>query len=193
MTLYKGADAAFPGFSLPPDTQILAAYVGIPGNHGPDTPHIWTAREWNSYIEQHHYLRSLPIYVHNYPDATPSEDADNAVQACLNLGWDANEPGKQRRIIAVDLEVMVDYNWVETLLDEIEKRGFTGMSYGSAHYVKQNPTGDVGYWEANYIAHAPSVLPPNVGGMQWHNGNIWDFDVFSQEVYDGCGIGLRHE
>lgn len=32
MTLYNGADAAWPGAALPSGTKVLAAYIGIPAD-----------------------------------------------------------------------------------------------------------------------------------------------------------------
>lgn len=190
-TLYPGVDASTPGAPLPAGTKILAAYVGIAGRYGPDTPHIWTADEWNHYLSADPELRVLPIYTHNYPDGNPDADAADAVEAVEALGWAANLPDPGRRFIALDLEIMVNADYVYKLGEGIWNRGFRAIPYGSASYVTQNPA-FAGRWEAILTRHAPTVLNPGQRGIQWSWGTDWDYDVFDQETYDGCGVGLRH-
>jgi len=188
--LYNGVDAATPGAPLPPDTHILAAYIGIPNQFGPDTPHIWTPEEWNVYLTEQPDLRALPIYTHNFP-GDPKNDAANAAEAAEQLGWTPHLKGSNRRIIAIDLEVMVDPSYVTPLFDEIDLLGFSPMPYGSAGFVKGNPMG-IGYWEALLTRLPPTVLPGGTQGIQWRWGPQWDSNVFSERVYLGCGRGLRH-
>lgn len=188
--LYPGADASRPGGALPAGTKILAAYVGKPGPGAPDTPHVWTAAEWNSYVSHDPQLRLLPIYVHNYPDANPAQDAANAVAAVEALGWQPNVPGAGRRVIALDLEVLVSYDWVAEVEQEIDARGFRALPYGSRSYVVQNPS-CFGYWVAQLTSRPPSLLPQGARGFQWHWGTSWDLDVFDQGVYDACAVGPR--
>lgn len=192
MTLYNMVDAATPGASLPAGTHILAAYVGIPNQYGPDTPHIWTRDEWNEYLDPDRSLKCLPIYTHNYP-GNAKADADNAVQAVGELGWVDNKTGEDERIIAVDLEIFVDPGYVSALFMEIRRRGFSPMPYGSDFYVKQNPAG-IGYWSALLTPRAPSMLPSGYQGIQWSWTHFpgWDSSVVSQRVWDGCGIGPRN-
>lgn len=186
MTLYNGVDGAYPGAPLPPGVTILAGYVGEPGEPGvPDTPHIWLPGEWNLYVQQHPELRLLPIYTHSYP-GDPAADASNAVNAVLELGW---APGIGR-LIAIDLETLVDVQYVEELGAQLVNRGFRGMPYGSAYYVNQNPP-LAGRWVAQLTRYRPTMLPGPAIGVQWRFGASWDDDVFSQVVYDNCGRGLR--
>ena len=185
MTLYKGVDGAYPGTALPPGALIVAGYVGeedLPGP--PDTPHIWTTDEWNMYASLPS-VRLLPIYTHSYP-GDPYVDADNAVDAVLELGW------KPRigRLIAIDLEILVDPPYVRSFGERLTYRGFTGMPYGSAYYVDQNPA-LAGRWVAAYTRYPPTVLPSGAMGIQWAAGTRWDSDLFSQFVYDNCGVGPR--
>jgi hypothetical protein len=190
MTLHNGVDAAFPGGQLPAGTSILAAYVGGEFQPGaPDTPHIWTASEWNHYLDVDPNLRLLPIYTHNFP-GDPVADANNAVDAVRALGWAPNMPGDLRRIIAVDLEVFVDPPYVSALGTEIGNRGFAMMPYGSNGEVKGNPPG-IGYWVADLVMTAQKTLGTGVQGVQYRFGQQWDYNVFSQRVYDGCGVGRR--
>ena len=190
MTLYPGADASHPGAPLPAGTKILAAYVGQPGQGAPDTPHVWAPAEWNEYVDRDRTLRLLPIYVHNYPDANPAEDAANAVAAVKALGWIPYLHGGARQVIAIDLEVLVAYNWVAELEQAIDDLGFRAIPYGSRSYVVQNPS-CFGYWVAQLTSRQPTVLPQGARGIQWHWGTSWDLDLFDQGVYDACSTGLR--
>lgn len=188
--LYRGADAAFPGAPLPQGTQILAAYVGSSGLGRPDTPHIWTAGEWNRYLDADPALRLLPIYVHNFTDQAPEVDAGNAVEAVRALGWAANMPGAQRRMIALDLETMVAFEWAAAVMLAIYDAGFMPVPYGSFRFVVQNPC-LLGYWEALLSRTPPAVLAAGQLGVQWAFGGQWDSNVFSQAVWDACGVGRR--
>lgn len=193
--LFQGIDASDPPAELPDYTvDIVAGYVGettLPGP--PDTPHIWSADQWNALEAdgraRGHPVGLLPIYTHNYP-GDPQADARNAVNACLALGWAANMPGSQRRIIALDLETFVDKSYVGALEDAIYRLGFIAMPYGSNYYDLQNPPG-VGWWVALPEIFPPRYLGPGVQGVQWQLGGTWDRSVFAQRVMDGCGFGPR--
>lgn len=193
MTLYKGADSASPGTLLPKGTQILAAYVGAKDLQGqPDARHIWTLDEWNLYLNPASdlyggpELRTLPIFVHDYP-GDPAILAENAVDACVDLGWARH----LNRLIVIDLETLVDPQYVSSLNIEVRARGFRLMKYGSAGYVNQNPPVDGGTWMALLTPSQPTVLPSGTVGQQWRFGPTWDNDIFSEFVYANCGRGVR--
>lgn len=189
-TLYQGADASQPGAPLPAGTQILAAYVGRSGAGAPDTPHIWTAAEWNHYVDAVPGLHLLPIYVHNFTDQDPRVDAANAVEAVRALGWFPGMAGALRRIIVLDLETMVAFEWAAAVMLAIYDAGFMPLPYGSFRDVIQNPS-MIGWWEALLTRTAPTALAPGQAGVQWAFQASWDLDVFSKAVYDGCGVGKR--
>lgn len=193
-TLYNGADTAAPGHPLPAGTKILCGYIGahdLPGQ--PDALHVWTRAEWNQYLDAGSplyggpELRSLPIFVHDFP-GDPVQLANNACDAAVDLGW-AHRLG---RLIAVDLETLVDAAYVSGLNKQIRARGFRCMKYGSPSTINQNPATDGGTWMALLLAHRPSVLPPDTVGDQWRFGTEWDLSVFDKFVYDNCGVGPRH-
>lgn len=191
-TLIAGADSDKPGQPLPSNALILAAYVAatdLPGQ--PDDVYTWTLANWNLYLDPDSELyvpglRPLPIFVHDYP-GDPAILAQNAVDACSDLGW-ADNLG---RLLVVDLETLVDPEYVSSLNHEIRARGFRMMKYGSAGFVNQNPPVDGGTWMALLQNHEPTVLPAGTVGQQWRFGNVWDLDVFSRFVYENCGRGIR--
>jgi hypothetical protein len=192
--LYPGVCAAYPGAQLPKGTKILAGYVGIPGqgNASPDTPNIWSAAEWNHYAEADPDLRLLPIFVHNYADGQPEVDGANAVAAVAELGWSTALTGEAERIIVIDAETLVDYEYFGAMGEAISRAGFRPVIYGSASTVRGNPAFG-GYWMADFNnTHAPTALASGNLGVQWKPGGSWNLSVFSQDMYFGCGHGPRH-
>lgn len=193
--LIPGADTASPGQPLPEGTRILCGYVSAPDLPGtPDARHVWTLNEWNLYLDPESplyggpELRTLPIFVHDYP-GDPVTLANNAVDAMLDLGW-AHNLG---RLVAVDLETLIDPVYVLGLRAQITVRGFRMMKYGSSGTIKHNPPVDGGTWMALPQAHKPLILPPGTTGVQWSWGPVWDLSLFSQFVYANCGIGPRQQ
>ena len=189
--IYPGVDGAFPGSALPSGTRIVAGYVGATDLPGPpDTPHIWTLHEWNSYeaLDDTDLVRALPIYVHDFP-GDPRQDAQNAVDAVTDLGWKPNLD----RIIAWDAEQLIDPQYAQELYDNVYMIGrFLVMKYGPLSTTFQNPPAPGGTWLADYnFTFPPKVVPPNTVGVQWRAGNPWDRDVFGQFVWDRCGRGDR--
>lgn len=191
---YNGVDAAYPGAQMPPGTHILAAYVGIPGqgNRSPDTPHIWTADEWNEYIDRDPELRVLPLYVHNYDDGQPEKDAMNGVAAIRELGWAPHRIGAQRRILVIDCETLVDYSYFYNMSKTVYDEGFSPVLYGSSMVTKNAMVGGRGYWVASLTPRTPTTLPKSWRGQQWSWHGAWDWSVFDGDLYAGCGRGLRH-
>lgn len=192
MTLYKGADAAYPGNPLPGGTLIVAGYVGAVELLGqPDTPHLWSRQEWNEYLAedgQFHVpgIRGLPIYTHDY-GGNPAIDAQNAVDAVLDLGW----TDKAQRLIAWDSEFLIDPAYQTGLDNELWVRGFRLLAYQSPTAASSTPMPRGGRWVFQLQPNQPRFLPAGWAGQQWAFGQAWDADVFSQAVYDGCGRGAR--
>jgi hypothetical protein len=128
-------------------------------------------------------LRSLPIFVHDFP-GDPVQLANNACDAAIDLGW----TDKHGRLIAIDLETLVAPDYVHGLDTQITARGFKMMKYGSAAYINQNPPTRGGTWIALLTAHRPAQLPLGEAvGQQWRFGPVWDLNVFDSFVYDNCG------
>ena len=194
MTLYPGVDAShIPGTPLPAGTRIIAGYIGAKDLAGqPDTPHIWTAAEWNIYLDPGSpvyggpELRCLPIYTRDY-QGNPDEDANNAADAATDLGW--SHDGS--RVIAWDSEFLADDWYASNLRAGLHKRGFKLMTYEQT--PAQDPSADF-RWIFRILPRGsaqPTELPAGEDGWQWSFGNDWDHDVFSERVYHYCGQGLR--
>lgn len=186
MELFNGVDGAYAGGPLPAQTRILAAYVGVAGEAGaPDTPHIWTTDEWNEYLHQDPGLRALPIYTHNYP-GDARECAHNAVDAILALGW---RPGVGR-LLAVDLETLVDEEYEAELAVSIATLGFEMLPYQPL-WAAQAAAWAGKVWAPVLSRYRPTTLHAQLAGIQWQWGNAWDYDVFDRYVFDRAARGLR--
>lgn len=190
MTVYDGADAAYPNIAtLPAGTVVVAGYLG-----GPTAYRVWTLDDWLPFKD----YRQLPVWVDSQAGrdgnggivyATGTESGEAAVKAALALGWAPNQAA--RRVIAVDAETNTDYDYYAAVSDAIWAGGFVMVQYRSANAVgdsQQNPPSLT--WVADYGQPKPAVMI--WAGYQYAaDVNGWDLDVFSQYVYDGCGVGAR--
>ena len=191
--LYKGADASTPKAALPSGYLIVAGYVGAPELPGqPDTPHVWTAAEWNQYLDPASPLyvpgcRALPIYTHDYP-GDPVQDAANAMDAAADLGWDAD---RGSRVMAWDSEFLSDPGYCAGLRRALNLGGWLLMTYEKT--ALQDPPTDLRWLFHIQGLHSPPPrsLPAGADGLQWTFAGAWDLDLFSQRVYDLCGQGPR--
>ena len=93
-------DAADPPSSPYPGCQAVAGYIG--GN----TPHVWTAAEWQRFG----HLRQFPIWT-GYAEANPAHHGQQAVAAMRARGWAAGRP--DRRAVIVDEETEVNAAWID--------------------------------------------------------------------------------
>ena len=157
----------------------------------PDTPNVWSAAEWNQYAEPDPDLRLLPIYVHNYADGQPEVDAANAGGGGGRAGLVAGAAGRgrthhrDRRRNADRLRVLS-----AAMGETIQRAHFPPGDLRVGGDGARQPLVPAGYFMADYNnAHAPTALSPGVLGMQWKPGPPWDFSVFSQDMYFGCGHG----
>jgi hypothetical protein len=200
MTLYPGVDASRePGTPLPFGTRILCGYIGALDLAGrPDTPHIWTRDEWNAYADPDSplvapqdkpFLRLLPIFTRDFA-GNPDNDANNAADAAIDLGW--SHDGS--RVILRDAEFFRDDSYSAAFRARLNLRGFKDGTY------EQTPTQDPSAqfrWIFDLVPRQPKALPPGWDGWQWAFPNTpggvpgWDRSVFSQRMYDYCGQGPR--
>lgn len=191
MSLYNCVDAAFPGHPLPDNTQLVNMYVGDPGPDAPDTLHIWTAAEADEYEAAHPAIRFIPSYVHNYDNADPVGDANNACDAIERLGWAPFQKGLTRRVLSIDCETLIDPAYFTDMQRQVAKRGFSPILYGSTWFVVQNPS-PLGYWFAAPSGRRPTTLAGNARGVQWRWGASWNLSVMDDIVYLAAGRGARH-
>lgn len=188
-TLYNGVDASTPGEFLPGNNvRIIAGYVGasdLPGQ--PDTPHIWTVAEWNRFLDPTGIVRALPIYTHDYM-GDAEQDAQNANDAATDLGWD---PDNGSRAMVLDSEFLKDNVYVGALRRALNKLGWLLMTYERTPL--QDPDTDLRWIFDVLPRHVPPPrsLPAGWDGWQWNWAGQWDLNIFSQRVYDLCGIGPR--
>lgn len=199
MYLYNGVDTVNPTKPLPKGTNLLFGYVGSVDLSGkPDTPHIWTLDDWNRYMspDGEHYggpnLRAVPVYVHDYP-GDPVADAQNAVDACADLGWRLDAG----RLIYWDAELLVDARYCDALSWEISKRGMRMGKYGSVSAIENDPPTPGGTWFAQWQDNKPTAIPSSLGvAWQWASPaqvpGPWDHTVASHFVYANAGREIRH-
>lgn len=198
MELFNGVDSDTPGAPLPKGTSLLFGYVGSTDLAGkPDTPHIWSVEDWNTYMSPDgaHYggpnLRCIPVYTHDYP-GDPIADARNAVDACADLGWAMGEG----RLIFWDAELLVDADYCDHLSLEISRQGMRMGKYGSLSTIERDPPVPGGTWFAKWQTEKPVTIPSDLGvAWQWASpvqvpGN-WDRTIANRFVYANAGREIR--
>ncbi len=151
-------DASVPPLVAPAGFQIAAGYIGG------DTPHVWTAAEW----ERFKNLHRLPIYVRSNSGTSGTADAFEALHRLYVLGV----PHDKR--MALDLETRIAPAYVHEFNDVIQWADYRLWIYGSASTVFSNPPCN-GYWVADYAGKGPFMYPhANVLATQWTDGPIYD-------------------
>jgi hypothetical protein len=184
MTLYHAFDASTPPTKPFPGSQIVCGYIGG------DTPHVWTADEWNA-ASNHGALHMLPIYVVSDPKAvdhlTAAKEAANRAHA---LGWTRHIG----RIIALDSETSDNAAFISQFAHELAREGFATLDYRSISILNSHPSG-LSEWAADYsLPPLPSSHRQNgfqyAAGIQWDNTRV-DVSIFDEDVYDACGRGPR--
>jgi hypothetical protein len=189
MTLYRMFDAAYPPVQPYPGCAAVAGYIG--GN----TPHVWTAAEWDRFA----HLRQLPIWT-GYGDPRPAaEQARAAVDAMLALGWKADLPPgtlEHRRVVVLDEETSTDATFVGTFGAVMHLNGFGCWPYGSESTLFALPVLD-GRWMALYDStarlenHARRVVAHQyAAGVPWEGGQV-DLSVISGQGLAHLGRGPR--
>lgn len=184
MTLYNGADASTPDLAtLPEGTQVIAGYVGG------DTPHVWTVDEWNQFLTVNPSMRFLPIFVDDKASFPSGTDLAMAAVAAVRVrGWAPFQPN--RRVIVIDAEENTNYEYYAEASDAIWSAGFVMVQYRSAGSVgnaQQNPP------DLTWVA-VPGQPKPRAmiwAGYQYLWSKEWDTDVFSEYVFNSCGVGPR--
>ena len=182
MGLYSAFDAAYPPGTPYPGAQAVMGYIG--GN----TPHIWTAAEWQRFS----HLVQFPIWV-GYQEADPATHGSQAVAAMTALGWAEHRPN--RRAVIIDEETEVDDAWLNAFASVIWAAGYETYVYGSQSTVIDMPpkegrvialyngTQDIPAGEAA-VAHQYRANVP------W-DGTQVDLSMVTSDMMAHGGIGPR--
>jgi hypothetical protein len=181
-------DAAFPPSKAYPGTRAVAGYIG--GN----TPHVWTADEWNKASDGGN-LAQLPIWV-GYQENDPVQHAQDAAAKAVALGWTAHHPSEWRAIV-LDVEAEpIGETWLQAFGEELQDQGFLCWPYMSASVLGQDPPG-YSIWlpTFNGVQQIPAIH--NVVAAQYQpnvqfDGTQVDLSVVDPAVLAAFGSGLRH-
>lgn len=157
--MIKMFDASRPPAIAPGGYRAVAGYIGG------DTPHVWTAQEWQRFGN----LPKLPIYVRSDPAANdPMANLFEALAQCYRLRI------PRGTAIVLDLELAVDPVYVNTFYHLARFFGYHVWVYGSASTVFKNPRCD-GYWVADYRGIGPFMHSGrNVRATQYEAGGLYD-------------------
>lgn len=131
-SLVRMFDASVPPAAPYPGCQAVAGYIG--GN----TPHVWTAAEWNRASDGGR-LAQLPIWV-GFGEASPVQHAQQAAAAAVKRGWAAHHAPAWRAIVA-DVENVAETAWLEQFGAELRQQGFLCWPYMSASVLASDPPG----------------------------------------------------
>jgi hypothetical protein len=162
---YLMMDAAHPPTKLPEGYSVAAGYLG--GN----TPaeHVWTPEEWAMFKG----IKKLPIFIPHMAinpvpgNQTGTEDAESV---CAQLGA-LNVP--TTNAVALDMETVVNVEYVDAFRAVMEGHGYPVWVYGSADTVFGNPVCN-GYWVADFTEVPFMYDHPDVRATQFKNGEVID-------------------
>jgi hypothetical protein len=184
----KIMDAAVPPQFVPPGIEGVMGYIG-----GPRATRTWTLADWLKFS----HLAQFPVYVPSLT-ADPEAQGLDAVAKAKALGWAANMPEPNRRVIVVDLEAEADRVWYSRIAAGITAGGFVPACYGSLSTVLENAAELViaAAWSGG--AALPAVpAGQTIGGLQWEpnvpvQGTMVDYSVFTPGLFARGGVGPRH-
>jgi hypothetical protein len=165
VTLVRMSDASVEPSRLPSGTKVIAGYIG--GN----TPHVWTAAEWDRFTG----VRKLPIYVHSEGESGITEG-----WAALQRLYQLNVP--HSTLVILDMETLVEPEAVHNFRTLLNWANYRCGTYGSASTVFGNPV-DYGYWVADYNGKMQLYPHGGVFAEQYAPGPLWDSSVLSSVTY----------
>jgi hypothetical protein len=160
--LVRMTDASIEPKTLPAGTKIIAGYLG--GN----TPHVWTAAEWNRFK-----VKKLPIFVCT-GEGNGIADGWEALKRLYQL----NVP--KGTVVAYDMETSIFATTVLNFYEVLRWAGYYTWVYGSRDFVFANPRCS-GYWVADYTE--VSHLVKGSCATQYENGTATDRSVVSSWQY----------
>jgi hypothetical protein len=175
--LYRVYDASRPPDRPYPNCEGVAGYIG--GN----TPHVWTAEEWNR-ASDNGRLAMLPIWV-GFGEADPAGHAHQAAIAAVRLGWAARHSPRWRAIV-LDVENVSEQPWIIAFGDTLRSLGFLCWPYMSASALPSDPAGYT-VWLALWDGKADIPANHDVIGHQFAHDLPWrgtavDLSVFTAEI-----------
>jgi hypothetical protein len=185
-SLIRMFDASQPPARPYPGCGAVAGYIG--GN----TPHVWSADEWNEASDRGH-LYQLPIWV-GFGEANPVQHAQQAAAAAVKLGWVPHRVPVWRAIVA-DVENVAETAWLEAFGAELRQQGFLCWPYMSASVLSSDPPG-YSVWLAQWdgIADVPA-LHDVIAHQYAHDlpylGTSVDLSAVLPGVLESFGQGLR--
>jgi hypothetical protein len=164
-------DAAYPPEN-PPHWHVAAGYIGG------DTPHVWTAEEWDA---QWSPCR-LPIFVHTGPDS--SADAESDAQAILASLAKLEVPHGSS--VAVDTESGIYQDYLTVLSERLWAERYSLINYGSLASVVQSAKTHGGRWAADWTGVIGMAPGDDVVATQWISavqlGTAYDASVIDANV-----------
>jgi len=182
MSLYRMFDAAYPPTIAYPGCQAAAGYIG--GN----TPHVWTAEEWQRFG----HLYQFPIYV-GAGRALGTDDGKAAADAMHSMGWRPGDPN--RRACVLDMEDDIASNYVNEFAAVLWESGYETLIYESLGALQCNPCKE-GVWLADWNgepdipAYASVVAHQFAGNVAW-DGTQVDLSVVTGGMLAHGGQGPR--
>lgn len=187
MTLIRMFDASSPPGKPYPGCAAVAGYIG--GN----TPHVWSAAEWNAASDGGR-LAQLPIWV-GFNEGDPVGHGQQAAAAAIRLGWRPHNEPAWRAIVA-DVEAVSERAWLEAFGTALRQAGFLCWPYMSAVALPSDPPGYT-VWLAqwNGIDNVPAIH--DVIGHQYapdvpYLGTAVDLSAFDSGALVSFGTGPRH-
>ena len=175
MPMRRMYDAAFPPTS-PPNVEAVAGYIGG------GTPHIWTDAEWASQMTKASAKYKLPIFVRGSLSSAQSHDPVADANWCADWAEAHGQP--HGTLIALDYETTIYAPYLNAFDDQLNKRGYKCVVYGSRSFVVQNPEPSGGYWTAtwNNVAHLDTGAAITQYGGDTTLGQPWDINVVADST-----------
>jgi hypothetical protein len=160
VSLYRMFDAAHPPTIAYPGCQAAAGYIG--GN----TPHVWTAEEWQRFD----HLYQFAIWT-GAGRTDGKADGIAAAAAMRKLGFRPFDTN--RRHVWLDMEGQANAGYVNAFAAEVWAGGYQTGIYEDMAAVGGNPVKE-GVWLADWNGQA--TIPPeaNVVAHQYLGNVAWD-------------------
>jgi hypothetical protein len=169
--------------SIPPGKPYPGC-SGVAGYLGGNTPHVWTAAEWNA-ASNNGRLPMLPIWV-GFGEADPAEHAEQAATAARALGWAPHHTPWWRAIVA-DVEAVSERAWLEAFGHQLQHEGFLCWPYMSATALPSDPP-TYSVWLARWDGQ--DIVPPihDVIGHQYAHDLPWDGTSVDLSAFDSSAL-----